>query len=76
MGIALGLAAALSWGLADYVAAVSSRRTGALRVVLGFHLAATALLAVVLFGSGGGLSEVSGEHLAWFAFVGLLGWAS
>jgi drug/metabolite transporter (DMT)-like permease len=76
MGIALGLAAALSWGLADYVAAVSSRRIGALRVVLGFHLAATALLAVVLFGSGDGLSDVSGEHLAWFAFVGVLGWAS
>jgi drug/metabolite transporter (DMT)-like permease len=76
MGIVLGLAAALSWGLADYVAAISSRRTGVLRVVLGFHLVATALLAVVLFGSGGGLSDVSGEDLAWFLFVGALGWLS
>ena len=38
MGIALGLAAALSWGLADYFATLASRRAGTLRVVLGFHL--------------------------------------
>ena len=61
MGIALGLTAALSWGLADYFAALSSRRTGALRVVLGFHLTAMVLLTVLLFASGGGLSEVSGR---------------
>ena len=76
MGIAFGLAAALSWGLADYFAAMSSRRTGALRVVLGFHLRATALLAVILFASGGGLSDLTGGDLAWFAFVGVLGWLS
>ena len=76
MGIALGLAAALSWGLADYFAALASRRTGALRVVLGFHLLATALLAVLLFASGGGLSDLTGGDLAWFAFLGVLGWLS
>ena len=76
MGIALGLAAALSWGLADYVAAVASRRTGALRVVLGFHLLATALLAVLLFASGGDLSGLTGGDLAWFVFLGVLGWLS
>ena len=76
MGIALGLTAALSWGLADYFAALSSRRTGALRVVLGFHLTAMVLLAVILFASGGGLSEVSREDLAWFVFIGALGWLS
>jgi drug/metabolite transporter (DMT)-like permease len=76
MGIVLGLAAALSWGLADYFAAVASRRTGALRVVLGFHLLATALLAVILFASGGGLSGLTGPHLAWFALIGVLGWLS
>jgi drug/metabolite transporter (DMT)-like permease len=76
MGIVLGLAAALSWGLADYFAAMSSRRTGALRVVLGFHLLATALLAVILFASGDGLSDVTSRDLAWFAFVGALGWLS
>jgi drug/metabolite transporter (DMT)-like permease len=76
VGIALGLGAALSWGLADYVAALSSRRAGALRVVLGFHLVATALLAIAVFGSGDGISDVSGGDLAWFAFVGALGWLS
>jgi drug/metabolite transporter (DMT)-like permease len=76
MGIALGLTAALSWGLADYFAALSSRRTGALRVVLGFHLTAMVLLTVLLFASGGGLSEVSGEDLAWFVLIGALGWLS
>ena len=76
MGIALGLTAALSWGLADYFAALSSRQAGAVRVVLGFHLTAMVLLAVILFASGGGLSEVSGEDLAWFVLVGALGWLS
>jgi drug/metabolite transporter (DMT)-like permease len=76
MGIALGLAAALSWGLADYFAALASRRTGALRVVLGFHVTATVLLAVLVFASGGGVSDVSGGDLAWLAFVGALGWLS
>jgi drug/metabolite transporter (DMT)-like permease len=76
VGIALGLGAALSWGLADYVAALSSRRAGALRVVLGFHLVATALLAIAVFGSGDGISDVSGGNLVWFAFVGALGWLS
>lgn len=76
MGIALGLAAALSWGLADYFAALASRRTGALQVVLGFHLVATALLAVAVFGTGDDLSDVSGRDLGWFVFVGALGWLS
>jgi drug/metabolite transporter (DMT)-like permease len=76
VGIALGLAAALSWGLADYFAAVASRRTGALRVALGFHLLATALLAVLLFASGGDLSGLTRGDLAWFVFLGVLGWLS
>jgi len=73
MGIVLGLTAALSWGLADYFAAVASRRAGSFRVVLGFHLVAVALLAILVFGSGETLSDVSGGDLAWFAFLGLLG---
>jgi drug/metabolite transporter (DMT)-like permease len=76
MGIVLGLTAALSWGLADYFAALSSRRVGALRVVLGFHLVAMVLLSVILFASGGGLSEVTGRDLAWFVLIGALGWLS
>jgi drug/metabolite transporter (DMT)-like permease len=76
MGIVLGLTAALSWGLADYCAALASRRAGALRVVLGFHVVASGLLAAVLFASGGGISDISGAHLAWLVFVGALGWLS
>ena len=73
MGILLGLTAALSWGLADYFAAVASRRTGSFRVVLGFHLVAVVLLALVLVGTGETLSDVSRGDLAWFMFLGLLG---
>jgi drug/metabolite transporter (DMT)-like permease len=73
MGIFLGLTAALSWGLADYFAAVASRRTGSFRVVLGFHLVAVVLLTLLLVGTGETLSDVSSDDLAWFAFLGLLG---
>lgn len=73
MGILLGLTAALSWGLADYFAAVASRRTGSARVVLGFHLAAMVLLAGLMVVTGEGLAGVSSGDLAWLALVGLLG---
>jgi drug/metabolite transporter (DMT)-like permease len=73
MGIALGLTAALSWGLADYFAAVASRRAGSFRVVLGFHLVAVALLALLVFGTGETLANVGGEDLAWFLLLGFLG---
>jgi drug/metabolite transporter (DMT)-like permease len=52
MGIALGLAAAVSWGLADYSAAITSRRIGSVRVVLGFHLLATVIVALAVLASG------------------------
>jgi drug/metabolite transporter (DMT)-like permease len=73
MGILLGLTAALSWGLADYFAAVASRSAGSFRVVLGFHLVAVALLALLVFGTGETVADVSGEDLAWFLFLGGLG---
>ena len=76
MGILLGLTAALSWGLADYFAALASRRAGSFRVVLGFHLVAMVLLVAVLLVTDEGLSDVSGGDLAWLAFVGLLGGVS
>jgi drug/metabolite transporter (DMT)-like permease len=76
MGILLGLTAALSWGLADYFAALASRRTGSFRVVLGFHLVAMVLLVALLLVTGEGLSDVSGRDLAWLAFVGALGGVS
>jgi drug/metabolite transporter (DMT)-like permease len=73
MGIALGLTAALSWGLADYFAAVASRRAGSFRVVLGFHLVAVALLALLLVLTEETLSDLSSGDLAWFVFLGGLG---
>jgi len=76
VGILLGLTAALSWGLADYFAALASRRTGSFRVVLGFHLAAMVLLTALLVATGEGISDVSGADLAWFAFLGVLGGVS
>jgi drug/metabolite transporter (DMT)-like permease len=76
MGILLGLTAALSWGLADYFAAMASRRAGSFRVVLGFHLAAMVLLVALLLVTGEGLSDVPGGDLAWLAFIGVLGGVS
>ena len=75
MGIALGLAAALSWGLADYFVTLASRRTGTLRVVLGFHLVATAVLAAVVLATGA-LEDISWGDVPPFVLLGGLGWAS
>jgi hypothetical protein len=49
----------LSWGLADYFAAITSREAGSFRVVLGFHLMAMVLLGGLLVVTGEGLSDVS-----------------
>lgn len=74
MGVAFGLAAALCWGLADYSATIASRAIGSSRVVLGFHLIATALLAVVVLATGalGGLSAVELLQLVWIGALGAL----
>ena len=75
MGIALGLGAALSWGLADYFAALASRSAGVLRVVLGFHLAALVPLAVLVFATGA-LAPVKLDQLPVFVLLGAVGWLS
>jgi drug/metabolite transporter (DMT)-like permease len=75
VGVALGLGAALSWGLADYFAAVASRSVGALRVVLGFHLAALIPLAVLVLATDG-LAHVDGSQVAVFVGIGAVGWVS
>lgn len=75
MGIALGLGAALRWGFADYFAARAARRLGTLGVVLGFHLAATALLGVLVV-STGALAGLSWTDVPFFVLVGALGWGS
>jgi drug/metabolite transporter (DMT)-like permease len=75
VGVALGLGAALSWGLADYFAALASRGIGALRVVLGFHLFALIPLTALVLASGG-LAGVSGHELAFYIGIGVVGWVS
>jgi drug/metabolite transporter (DMT)-like permease len=75
MGIALGLGAALSWGLADYFAALASRSAGVLRVVLGFHLAALVPLTVLVLATGA-LAPVKLDQLPVFVLLGLVGWLS
>lgn len=73
MGIAIGLAAALAWGTADVLATIASRRTGAFRVVFGFHIVAVLLLGLVVAATGDGVGDVPAGSLAWLAFVGVLG---
>lgn len=75
MGVALGLGAALSWGLADYFAAVASRSVGALRVVLGFHLAALIPLTGLVLATDA-LARVSVAQVALFVLIGAVGWVS
>jgi drug/metabolite transporter (DMT)-like permease len=75
VGIALGLGAALSWGFADYFAALASRSVGALHVVLGFHLAAMIPLTLLVLATGG-LAHVSLGQLPVFVALGAVGWLS
>lgn len=69
-GIALGLACATFWGIADFMGGIQARRVPALSVVLWSELASTGLLVAVLV--------VLGEHppveaMAWGALAGTLG---
>jgi drug/metabolite transporter (DMT)-like permease len=75
VGIALGLGAALSWGLADYFASVASRAVGALRVVLGFHLVALVPLAVLVLATDA-LANLKLSQLPVFVLLGVVGWLS
>jgi drug/metabolite transporter (DMT)-like permease len=75
MGIALGLGAALSWGVADYFAALASRRLGATRVVLGFHLVAMVLLGVLVAATNA-LDHLHASQVPFFVALGAVGWLS
>jgi drug/metabolite transporter (DMT)-like permease len=75
LGIALGLGAALSWGIADYFAALASRRVGPLRVVLGFHVVAMALLGVLVAATDA-LGHLTWSQVPFFIVVGAVGWLS
>ena len=73
MGVLFGLGAAVTWGSADYVAAIAGRRIGSHRVVLGFHVVATFLLALLVLGTGS-LQGVSAADAGFFVLVGAIGW--
>jgi drug/metabolite transporter (DMT)-like permease len=75
VGIALGLGAALSWGLADYFAATASRIVGPLRIVLGFHLVALIPLAALTLATDG-LAHLKLGELPVLVLVGAVGWLS
>jgi drug/metabolite transporter (DMT)-like permease len=75
VGIALGLGAAVSWGLADYFAALASRQIGAPRVVLAFHLVAMVLLAVLVLATGA-LAPLTWSQLPYYVGIGAVGWLS
>src|SRR3954447_19384378 len=50
--IALGLAASLSWGVADFFGGIQSRRMPVVAVVLGSQLAGLVLVAVIVAARG------------------------
>lgn len=75
MGIALGLGAALCWGLADYFASLASRAVGAFRVVLGFHLVALVPLAVLVIATDA-FAHLKLSQLPVFVLLGAVGWLS
>jgi drug/metabolite transporter (DMT)-like permease len=72
MGIALGLAAALCWGLSDCCATIASRRGNAFQTVLAFHLLSTGVLAIAVAATGG-FADLRVEHALVFLGNGLLG---
>lgn len=75
MGLTFGLGAALCWGLADFYAALASRRVGALRVVLASHVVAMIVLASLMVGLDG-FAPLTWRDILPFVGVGALGWLS
>lgn len=70
MGAALALIASLSWGVADYLGGIASRKVGATRVlVIGYPAGALILSAFVFLLPG----EFSMGALAWGVAAGLIG---
>ena len=55
LSVVFGVSAAVGWGIADFVAAVASKRLGVLRTATGFHISSTIALAayfVIVFEPG------------------------
>jgi drug/metabolite transporter (DMT)-like permease len=78
LGILLGLAAALAWGVADFMARFSTRRIGTYRTLLYMQLVGFLALSVLLTATHGwgGITETSRPAWAWVILAGLLSTAS
>ena len=68
----LGVLAALGWGVADFVAAVVSKRLGILRTIVGVHLVSIPVAAVYFFAVSD-ISIVSLTHLAVLLVISAVG---
>lgn len=74
LSVAFGIVAAVSWGIADFVAAVASKRLGALRTATGVHLSSSVALAgyFVLVFEPGLLTWLHWAALAGISVLGVL----
>ena len=73
MGIFLGLAAAVCWGAADFLARYAARRIGAYRTLAFMQvagLAAASVYLAVTHGSAAGLARALAAHWRLAAFLG------
>ncbi|MCI0868930.1 MAG: DMT family transporter [Chloroflexi bacterium] len=68
----LGVLAALGWGIADFVAAVVSKRLGILRTIVGVHLVSIPVAAVYFFAVSD-ISIVSLTHWAVLLVISAVG---
>lgn len=75
MGLAFGLGAAVCWGFADFFAALASRRIGALRVVLSFHVVAMVVLVALAIALDS-FAGVTWGDVGPFVGIGAVGWLS
>lgn len=79
MGILLGIATALSWGSADFLARFATQRIGTFRTMLYMQLIGFLLLTLLMpqLGGWGHLADGSGiEPWAWGILAGLLNTAA
>ncbi|MEK7861341.1 MAG: hypothetical protein AAB284_08315, partial [Chloroflexota bacterium] len=70
-----GIGAAIGWGIADYSAALASRRIGALWTSLGMQVVGTAAFAVALLALGQ-WPAITAEAVPWAMVLTLLGGGS
>ena len=68
----LGVAAAIGWGVADYLAALTTRRLGTLRTSLGMQASSLVLIALAA-ASIGQLPPLTPATLGYAALMGALG---